>query len=53
MFILTVFFLFCSSLLFLQSASWRWPFFALLAIVLGMVALSAVKYKQLKKQHLL
>ncbi|CAM9385524.1 unnamed protein product [Pylaiella littoralis] len=35
------------------SASWRWPFYALLAVVLGMVALSAAKYKQLKKQHLL
>lgn len=36
-----------------MSASWRWPFFGLLGVVLGMVALSATKYKQLKKQHLL
>ena len=36
-----------------QSASWRWPFYALLTVVLAMVALSAMKYKQLKKQHLL
>ncbi|CAM9749179.1 unnamed protein product [Scytosiphon promiscuus] len=36
-----------------MSASWRWPFYALLAVVMGMVALSFSKYKQLKKQHLL
>ncbi|CAM9959851.1 unnamed protein product [Ectocarpus sp. 12 AP-2014] len=36
-----------------MSASWRWPFYALLSLVIGMVAFSVTKYKQLKKQHLL